>query len=39
MLRCVNPRKLEIYLQDHPDRELVNYLVDGYTNGFSLGVE
>ena len=39
MLRHVNPKKLEIYLQDHPDRELVDYLVDGYTNRFSLGVE
>ena len=39
MLRRVNPKKLEKYLQDHPDRELVEYLVDGYTNGFSLGVD
>ena len=35
----VNLKKLANYLHDHPDRELVNYLIEGYTNRFHLGVE
>ena len=38
-LRRVNPQKLANYLREHPDRELVKYLVDRYTNGFMLGME
>ena len=34
----MNPDKLRWYLREHPDRPLVNYLVDGFTNGFKLGV-
>ena len=36
-LRCINTGELGRLLEDHPDRELVKYLLDGYTNGFMLG--
>ena len=37
-LRRINTGELGKLLEDHPDRELVKYLLDGYTNGFHLGV-
>ena len=30
---------LKHYLRNHPDCNLVDYLVEGYTKGFSLGIE
>ena len=30
---------LEYYLRDHKDRELVNWCVNGFQNGFTLGLE
>ena len=38
LLQRVKPRRLKHYLRDHPDRELVKYVIDGYTQGFSLGL-
>ena len=38
MLRRVNPDRLRYYLRDHPDCELVNYVINGYTHGFELGM-
>ena len=32
----VNVHNLRLFLQTHPDRNLVNYLLDGFTNGFSI---
>ena len=36
-LKRVKPDRLKHYLRNHPDRELVDYLIDGYTNSFKLG--
>ena len=33
----VNVPVLHRYLSDHPDRNFVNFLNDGFTNGFSIG--
>ena len=35
----MKPECLHHYLQNHPDRDLVDYLVDGFTNGFDLGMK
>lgn len=32
----VSWQRLQFYLRDHPDRDLVNWCVDGFRNGFSL---
>ena len=37
-LRRVKPDRLRYFLRDHPDKELVNYLVEGFTHGFHLGM-
>ena len=36
-LQRIKTDRLKYYLWDHPDRELVGYLLDGYTNRFKLG--
>ena len=36
-LQWIKTDRLKYYLWDHPDRELVDYLLDGYTNRFKLG--
>ena len=38
MMRRINPECLQYYLHDHPDQQLVKYMVDGYTHGFDLGM-
>ena len=37
-LRCINTGELGKLLEDHPDQELVKYLLEGYTFGFKLGL-
>ena len=37
-LQRVNAREIAHLARDHPDRELVDFVVDGFTNGFSLGM-
>ena len=33
----INVATLNRFLTNHPDRHLVNFLLDGFTNGFSIG--
>ena len=35
----LNIEKLRQYLNHHPDQYFVNYLVDGFTNGFDTGIQ
>ena len=35
----LNIKKLRQYLNHHPDQYFVNYLVDGFTNGFDTGIQ
>ena len=37
-LQRINTGELGKLLEDHPDQELVKYLLDGYTKGFKLGL-
>ena len=37
-LQRINTGELGRLLEDHPDRKLVKYLLDGYKNGFKLGL-
>ena len=35
----INIERLEYYLRDHPDRNVVNYVVNGFRNGFDIGFQ
>ena len=37
-LQRVHAQVLKDLLKDHPDRELADYVVDGFANGFELGL-
>ena len=38
-VNALNIEKLRQYLNHHPDQYFVNYLVDGFTNGFDTGIQ
>ena len=37
-LQRVKPAILKKYFKNHPDKELITYLINGFTNGFKLGL-
>ena len=37
-LSRVKPAILRDFLKDHPNRDLVNFVIDGFTHGFKLGL-
>ena len=37
-LQRINPDVLEYKLRDNPDRDTVNFVVDGFRNGFKVGM-
>ena len=38
-LRRINPEVIKHLTRHHPDRDLVNFVVDGFTHGFDIGVQ